>query len=171
MSNILQQILTEDEHRSLTWNTFNDLFTLLDNLKDETFKEVVNEFNKYNKITKKYIKLKEIDDVVWDMYDYSVDGMNKWCEDDYLFRLDKKLCKTNCITRNKGNEISSNVCSLCLDTHDVKHKIKTSCGHYFGKSCFAAFMKHKFNNDDSSVITCPYCRSNVTSLTRFKYKI
>jgi hypothetical protein len=169
MANILQQILTEDDHRSSTWNEFNDLYTLLDKVKDETFKEVVDEFDKHEKFTKKYKKLKEIDDAVWNMYTYALEGMNKWCEDDYLFTLNKKLCKTNCITRSKGKEISSNVCSLCLDTHDVKHLIKTSCGHYFGKPCFAALTKHKFENDESHV-TCPYCRSNVATLCQFKYK-
>ena len=169
MANILQRILREDELRSSMWNTFNDLYTLLDNIKDETFTEVKDEYNKHEKITKKYKKLKEIDDAVWEMSDYSLDGMNKYCEDDYLFTLDKKLCKTNYITRSKGKEISSNVCSLCLDTHDVKHMIKTSCGHYFGKSCFAALTKHKFNNDDTE-ITCPYCRNNISTLCQFKYK-
>jgi len=169
MANILQRILTEGDKRTSIWNSYNDLYTLLDKVKDQTFKELRDEFDKYEKITKKYKKLKEIDDAVWNMYDYSLEGMNKWCEDDCIFTLNKKLCKTNCITRSKGKEISSNVCSLCLDTHHVKHTIKTSCGHYFGKPCFAALAKHKFY-DDKSVVTCPYCRSNVSSLSQFKYK-
>lgn len=69
--------------------------------------------------------------------------MKKLCENDCLFTLDKNLCSTTNDTRNKGAKIAyNNCCSICLNTHDLKHLIKTSCGHYFGKQCFAALLKH-----------------------------
>jgi hypothetical protein len=169
MQNILQRINELDDKRSDTWKQYYALYETFDKVKTDTFSAVVEEFDKYNKCTKKYKKLKELDDMVWEVYDNAVEGINIWVNDDHLFTLDKKLCSTKRVTKNKGTKIAENVCSLCLENHDIKHLIKTTCGHYFGKQCFAALIKHKFLSDET-IITCPNCRSCDYSLQQFKYK-
>jgi hypothetical protein len=169
MQNILQYICEIDNNRSKIWNDYWELHETFDKLKDETFNSVREEFDKNQKITKKFKKLKEIDDLTWELHDIALEGISLWINDDYLFTLDNKLCSTSHITRTKGAIIASNECSLCLETHDVRHLIKTSCGHYFGKKCFALLLKNKFFEDET-IIRCPNCRNNAVTLQQFKYK-
>jgi hypothetical protein len=170
MTNILKQICELDENRSLTFKQFNNLYEDCDKLHNETFSAINEEYDKYIKCTKKYKHLVEVNDFIWEIYDDALEGMNKYSGSDNIFTLDKKLCSTIYVTRNKGAKIvAKNCCSMCLDTHDLKHLVKTSCGHYFGKQCFAALLKHKYY-DDEEVITCPNCRLDDFSLQKFKYK-
>jgi len=169
MQNILERINELDEKRSDNWEQCYQLYETFDKVRSDTFSEVENEFNKYKKFTQKFKKLKEVDDMVWEVCDNALEGLNKWVNDDHLFTLDKKLCSTTKVTKSKGKKIEDNICSLCLENHDIKHLIKTTCGHYFGKQCFAALMKHRWSKDET-IISCPNCRSSQYSLEQFKYK-
>jgi hypothetical protein len=170
METILNQINNLDDDRSTTWHQFNDLYKDFSKIQEESFSALKEEFDKNSKVTTKFQKLREVDETIWAIYDEAIDGLKNWCENDHLFTLDKKLCSTARVTRTKGKKIEEmNECSLCLNKHNLKHLIKTSCGHYFGKSCFAALIKHNFYNDDA-LLTCPNCRSNYASLQQFKYK-
>jgi hypothetical protein len=170
MNNVLKNICDLDDKRSITWNQYNNLYKDFSKMHDESFSALTKEFEQHEKFTKKYKQLDEVNKTIWEVYEDAIDGMNKWCENDNLFTLDKKVCSTAHVTRNKAAKIAAeNCCSMCLDTHDIKHLIKTSCGHYFGKQCFASLLKHKFYAN-IEVITCPNCRSNNFSLQQFKYK-
>lgn len=170
MQNIIHKISELDDNRSVTWNQFNNLYNEFSKIHEESFSKLQEEFDKHIKFTKKFKKLHEVNNVIWEVYEEALDGMNKWCENDCLFTLDKKLCSTIHVTRSKGAKLEAvHECSLCLHTHELKHLVKTSCGHYFGKPCFAALIRHKFYNDDT-LVTCPNCRSNDFSLQHFKYK-
>jgi hypothetical protein len=170
MQNVLKSICELDKERSKNWDDYYDLFNKLSKEKDKTFKSLVEEFNKHEKFTSKYKKLKDIDELTWQLYHASLDGLNLWVEDDHLFTLNNKLCSTAHVTRTKGAKISAtNDCSLCLESHDLRHLVKTSCGHYFGKKCFAALLKNRFEEHDST-IKCPNCRNDGVTLQQFKYK-
>lgn len=136
---------------------------------DEIDLEIIATGNIHHKLYNIYIFLCDMHEFV---SNYNIQVCDNWIQ--YLFTLNKSICKTNYITRNKGKEISSNMCSVCLDTHDAKHIVKTSCGHYFGKPCFATLIKQQFNFNKyvfkSYHVKCPYCRSNVVTLCQFKYK-
>jgi len=167
---VLKQINVLDDNRSTTWNQYNNLYEDFSKMQHESSSALKKEFDKQLKITKKFEHLRQVDETIWEIYDEAIDGMNKWCENDHLFTLDKRLCRTAHVTRSKGKKIEEiNECSLCLNKHSLKHLIKTSCGHYFGKPCFAELIKHNFYNNDT-LDTCPNCRSNYFSLQQFKYK-
>jgi len=170
MKNVLKTICELDEQRSQKWNEYYSLHKAFDKIKDETFKCVKEEYHKHESFTKKYKKLKAIDDLTWELYDCAVDGINHWVEDDHLFTLNNKLCSTAHVTRTKGSKLSAdNECSLCLESHELRHLVKTSCGHYFGKKCFAALLRNKFDADET-IIRCPNCRNDGVTLQQFKYK-
>ena len=171
MQNVLKSICDLDKIRSQKWDEYYSLHETFDKVKDETFQSLIEEFQKHVKFTKKYKKLKEIDDLTWQLYDDAIDGINAHVEHDNLFTLNKKLCSTAYVTRTKGARISAtNECSLCLESHDVKHLVKTSCGHYFGKKCFAALLRNKFSEYDEEIVRCPNCRNDAVTLCQFKYK-
>ena len=170
MQNVLKTIWELDDQRSEKWNEYWELHEKFDKIKDETFKSLVEEFEKHNKITSKYNKLKDIDELAWYLYEAALDGVNLWVEDSQLFTLNTKLCSTAHVTRTKGAKIASTYeCSLCLETHDLKHLVKTSCRHYFGKKCFAALLKNNFYVENQK-IRCPNCRNDDITLQQFKYK-
>ena len=54
-------------------------------------------------------------------------------------------------------------CSICLDNNS---NIITKCGHQYCKECFEIWY-NKYNN----VITCPYCRNNLSRENIYKLKI
>jgi hypothetical protein len=168
MTNVLHTIHAIDNKRTEIWNEWEKLYEKFDTIKDQTFSALQEEFNKHIKFTKKWNQLKNVDDATWEVYDNAVDNMNQWCNDP-SFTLDKKVCATATITRSKGSQIATNTCSLCLETHDTKHAIRTSCGHYFGKKCFAAFLRHKYFADELD-FSCPNCRQTNVTLTHFKFK-
>ena len=56
------------------------------------------------------------------------------------------------------------VCILCLDKHQIKDSIVTSCNHMFGFECFQAFI----NTNENYNKHCPMCRNTEYSLTSFK---
>ena len=47
--------------------------------------------------------------------------------------------------------------------------IRTSYGHYYGKSCFSEFVKHCFYEDEDK-FKSSNCRCNEFSIQQFKYK-
>ena len=169
MSNILKEISNLDKQRSAKWQEYYDLFERFHREKESTFSAVKEEYNNTESITKKYKHLRELDDVVWQVYDNAVDGLNKYVENDHLFTLNSKICTPCYISRKKATQIEANTCSLCLESHSIKHIVRTSCGHIFGKQCFAALMRHKYY-EDIKQIGCPNCRANNYSLCVFKYK-
>jgi hypothetical protein len=56
------------------------------------------------------------------------------------------------------------VCILCLDKHQIKDSIETSCNHLFGFECFQAFI----NTNENYNKHCPMCRNTEYSITSFK---
>ena len=82
MSNILKEISNLDKQRSAKWQEYYDLFERFHREKESTFSAVKEEYNKTESITKKYKHLRELDDVVWQVYDNAVDGLNKYVEND-----------------------------------------------------------------------------------------
>jgi hypothetical protein len=198
MSTIIKQIESKLYELRVIDNEYNKLSDLLEKITDELGEYSDNIYVKYNKLScesrrlnKEGLDTDEIDleiiatrniidktfdtrDLIHDMHDSVLDYLSQLCDnmDKYLFTLNKSICKTNYITKNKGKEISSNMCSVCLDIHDAKHIVRTSCGHYFGKPCFATLIKQKFKfgKFETHHVKCPYCRSNVVTLCQFKYK-
>jgi hypothetical protein len=198
MSTIIKQFERKLDELRVIHNEYRKLDDLLKKIKDELDEYTDNIYVEYTKLLgesrrlhKEGLDTDEIDleiitasniidksydtwDLINDMNDSVLDYLIQLCDnmDKYLFTLNKSICKTNYITKNKGKEISSNMCSVCLDTHDAKHIVKTSCGHYFGKPCFATLIKQKFKfgKFESHHVKCPYCRSNVVTLCQFKYK-
>ena len=180
MENILQKLGTLYDKRHETWLHFSDFYDEFTQIYDESYSGLTEEFNKYDRIsedkTKKRAKImkkinqkKDIDDFICDIWSDTIDQMNIYCEYDDLFTIDNKYCSTAHITRSKGINIADNCCSLCLENHDIKHLIRTSCGHYYGKSCFAEFVKHCFYEDEEK-FKCPNCRCEEFSIQQFKYK-
>lgn len=70
----------------------------------------------------------------------------------------KRMLKagTVCKTHFKGE------CSICLECIDDE-KTKTTCGHYFHKSCLNTWLQ-KHN-------TCPVCRTQISKSTMITYRI
>jgi len=180
MENILQKLTTLYDKRHETWLQFSDFYDIFTPIHDERFSGLTEEMNKYDKIPedelkkrkkmfKKFLKRKSVDDFIWDIYSDVVDQMNIYCENDNLFIIDRKYCSTAHITRSKGKNLADNCCSLCLENHDIKNLIRTSCGHYYGKSCFSEFVKHCFYEDENK-FKCPNCRCDEFSIQQFKYK-
>ena len=174
MQNILQKVSRRDEERSKCWNEYHKLYKKMGKIHDVTFSDLRSEFEKYNTFSKKYKKIEEEEKLCWEIYEEALNGMNTWASNEMfekLFTLDKRSCSTLYVTRKKGAQLKDdNCCSMCMESHDIKHIVKTSCGHYFGKQCFASLMKHQYYKNNSKTINCPNCRCQEFTLQQFKYK-
>jgi len=62
--------------------------------------------------------------------------------------------------------IEKEICSICLDTHKIKHIITTKCKHHFGLCCLEKYILNKYDNEKD--IHCPLCR-NGNILPAIKY--
>jgi len=179
-NNLLKKLNTLYDKQHNLWKDFDNVYTEFTPIHNESYNGLMEELDKHEKIPedkkrkrsknlKKLYYLRDVDDFISDIWSYAINHIIKFCEYDKLFTIDKKYCSTAHITRTKGKKLSDNCCSLCLENHDIKHMIRTSCGHYFGKSCFAEFVKHCFY-EDKDKFKCPNCRCDEFSIQQFKYK-
>ena len=80
---------------------------------------------------------------------------------------DAELCSTVWTHRRKTNKMKDEICGICMETHEAKHLVRTTCGHIFGKQCFSTLVEFHYNNYDE-VLPCPMCRSTDYDLLRYK---
>ena len=170
MSDILQQIYILDKERIKEWKKYYKMFNVFFEIGQKTFSNVKKEYIRTNHIiTDEYKRLEGLNNIITDIYELALFYVNKLSlPSNSLFSLNK-FCKSSIyVTKKKGVKIaSSNVCSLCLENHKIKDVVKTSCGHYFGKLCFANLVKHGYEKRSNKII-CPNCRSKKYSLLCFK---
>jgi len=177
---IIKKLTTLHDEQHDLWKQFEKMYTEFTPINDESHNGLMKELDKHDNIPKnkkrkrsknlkKLYYLRDVNDFISDIFGDIIDHMLIFCEYDKLFTMDKKYCSTAHITRTKGKKLADNCCSLCLENHDIKHMIRTSCGHYFGKSCFAEFIKHCFHEDEEK-FKCPNCRCHEFSIQQFKYK-
>lgn len=80
---------------------------------------------------------------------------------------DAELCSTVWTHRRKTKKMKDEICGICMETHEAKHLVRTTCGHIFGKQCFSTLVEFHYNNYDE-VLHCPMCRSTDYDLLRYK---
>ena len=93
-------------------------------------------------------------------YEYFLDIMNRYDIDD-----EKSAPNILKISRAKRGRLEKELCAICLDTHNYKDLIKTSCGHIFGKCCYNSHMNTLHGE------RCPMCRTCSPSIYVFGKKI
>ena len=54
-------------------------------------------------------------------------------------------------------------CSICMDKHNKIDTVTTSCGHEFGKKCYASWLNAPHGNQ-----CCPVCRNPSPSLVAYR---
>ena len=76
------------------------------------------------------------------------------------------------ITKNKCLSLERETCAICLDVHEYKDIVKTSCGHIFGKICFQNHLTTINKGNHSNVLrtSCPMCRRTELSFNLFALK-
>jgi hypothetical protein len=170
MSDILQQVYILDKERIKEWRKYYKMFNIFIEFGQKTFSNVKKEYIRNNNtITAECKRLSELKDIITHIYEFALFYVNKLSlPSNKLFSLNK-FCKSSIyVTKKKGDNItSSNICSLCLEKHKIKDIVKTSCGHYFGKLCFANLVKHEYEKRSNKII-CPNCRCKKYSLQCFK---
>jgi hypothetical protein len=69
------------------------------------------------------------------------------------------LCKMTIERVRKTRKLKKEICGICMETHDHKHVITTTCGRLFGKYCFAEMIKFHYK-EGNEILHCPLCRSH-----------
>lgn len=82
---------------------------------------------------------------------------------------DAELCSTIWTYRRKTKKMKDEICGICMETHEAKHLVRTTCGHIFGKQCFSTLIEFHYNNYDE-VLPCPMCREVDYDLLRYKMR-
>jgi hypothetical protein len=167
MSDILQQVYILDKNRRNEWKEYYKMFNVFFEMGNKIFSNVKKEYNKHQ-LSDEYRRLVELDELISDINNWALVYVNKLeLPNNNLFLLNKFCKSTIHVTKKKGNNVTSDVCSLCLERHKIKDVVKTCCGHYFGKLCFANLVKHEYNKR-SNKVKCPNCRNKKYSLQCFK---
>jgi len=82
---------------------------------------------------------------------------------------DAELCSTIWTYRRKTKKMKDEICGICMETHEAKHLVRTTCGHIFGKQCFSTLVEFHYKNGDA-VLHCPMCREVDYDLLRYKMR-
>ena len=80
---------------------------------------------------------------------------------------DSEFCSTIWDHGRKMAKMEKELCGICMETHTIRHLIRTTCGHIFGKYCFSTLVEYHYKRGDD-VLHCPMCRSTDYDLLRYK---
>jgi PHD/YefM family antitoxin component YafN of YafNO toxin-antitoxin module len=86
-----------------------------------------------------------------------------------LIRLPLKE-SINFLNQEEIHKPMDDICIICMDKHNICDTLLTSCGHCFGKECFAAWHKQRVSL--SHYVNCPMCKNEENLyVTRFVERI
>ena len=93
-------------------------------------------------------------------------------EEERKLKKHKKLSKrgNSKIVMDPIKQPQTQECSICFENHSYNDLIKTSCGHYFGHSCYNKWIQISVEQNEDNVVTCPYCRTENPSFSQYKEK-
>ena len=93
-------------------------------------------------------------------------------EEERKLKKHKKLSKrgNSKIVMDPIKQPQTQECSICFENHSYNDLIKTSCGHYFGHSCYNKWIQSSVEQNEDNMVTCPYCRTENPSFSQYKEK-
>jgi len=68
------------------------------------------------------------------------------------------------LSLKKIDEVMSDACGICMETHTMRDGLHTACGHCFGAVCYEIYRAHL----NRSTVPCPICRRRNTQVTTYR---
>ena len=70
------------------------------------------------------------------------------------------------ISNKQKKRLTTEICSICCDTHKINDLLTTRCKHHFGECCFSKYIEHKLENE--MTLYCPLCRNdNILQVVKY----
>jgi hypothetical protein len=84
---------------------------------------------------------------------------------DSVFHVNRANTTYKKIDAKGRRAIEREPCVICFETHDAKQLTTTNCRHTFCRPCFSKVLETNYFDDKE--VSCPYCRNDKITLTRY----
>lgn len=88
-----------------------------------------------------------------------------WKQMDSVLFVNRSNTTYKKIDNKERRALEREPCAICYDIHGAKRLTTTSCGHTFCRPCFSKVLETNYFDDKE--ISCPYCRNDRITLSRY----
>ena len=90
---------------------------------------------------------------------------DSWNNLDAILRVNRANTTYKKVTASDRRALEREPCVICFETHHAKQLTTTNCGHTFCRPCLSQHINTCYY--DEKEISCPYCRNDKITLTRY----